>query len=264
MLQKLLRSADFRQLTSFVSPAFFDVMPMGKIWSRGRALLTSRGNKLYRDAVDERTGELARLPLAIELAGGAFPPARDELGSGVEANATRLVTLYFHQLFSDKPTLLDLRGSSCKMEGTSLRWDPAPWVCVWDGAFLRDLRLLYRGFYAGDDTMFTRSLAALHIDHSEDLFRKHFGAEQTGQSFKMKDFVDTFHQVFVRCKERKVELHPDFLALGVYLATMYDHLDGLDVRIDVRGCFERVQKQQAQVLGSALGNSQGGSEVQRG
>jgi len=266
MLQKLLRSADLRQLTSFVSPAFFDVLPMGKIWSRGRALMTSRGSSLYRDAAEERASELAKLPLAIKLAGAAFAAARDELGSGVQANATRLVTLYFQQLFSDQPTLLDLRATSCKLEGASLTWDPAPWVCVWDITFLRDLRLLYRGFYAGDDAMFTRSLVALHIDHSEDLFRKHFGAEQDGLSFKMKDFVDTFHQVFVRCKERKVELHPDFLALGVYLATMYDHLDGLDVRIDVRACFDRVLQQHGQTLASATATATDGrsAEVQRG
>ncbi|MEY4509113.1 MAG: hypothetical protein RLZZ450_1235 [Pseudomonadota bacterium] len=226
--------------------------------------MTSRGNSLYREAVGERASELAKLPLAVKLVGGAFPPARDELGAGVQANATRLVTLYFQQLFSDKPTLLDLRASSCQMEGGFIGWDPAPWVCVWDAAFLRNLRELYQGFYAGDDATFTRSLVALHIDHSEDLFRKYFGAEQTGQSFKMKDFVDTFHQVFVRCKERKVELHPDFLALGVYLATMYDHLDGLDVRIDVRGCFERVQRQHGPALDSATSNDGQRSEVRHG
>jgi len=259
MLQKLLKSADLRQLTSFVSPAFFDVMPMGKIWSRGRALMTSRGSKTYRDAVEQRVAELARVPLAVRLGGGAFAPARDNLGAGVEANATRVVTLYFHQLFSDSPTLLDLRGGSCRMEGTTLGWDPAPWVCVWDPAFLNDLRMLYRGFYSGDDALFKRALVDLHIDHSEDLFREHFGAEQSGQSFKMRDFVDTFHQVFVRCKERKIALHPDFLALGVYLATMYEQLDGLEVRIDVRACFERVQQGQASSNGKRQGN-----EAQRG
>jgi hypothetical protein len=119
---------------------------------------------------------------------------------------------------------------------------------------------LYSGFYANDDAMFSASLKALRIDHSEDLFRKQFGAEQSGQAFKMKDFVNTFHQVFVRCKERKVELHPDFLALGVYLATMYDHLDGLDVRIDVRGCFERVQ----QTAQRAAGQASGSAEVRHG
>jgi hypothetical protein len=259
MLQKLLKSADLRQLTGFVSPAFFDVMPMGKIWSRGRALMTSRGGSTYREAVAQRAAELARVPLSVRLPGAAFPPARDALGAGVESNATRVITLYFHQLFSDTPTLLDLRGSSCRMEGTTLAWEPAPWVCVWDRQFLSNLRDLYRGFYTGDDAMFKRALVELRIDLAEDLFREHFGAEQTGQSFHMKDFVDTFHQVFMRCKERKIELHADFLALGVYLATMYEQLDGLEVKIDVRACYERVQQAQA-----SLNGHNATPEVQRG
>ncbi|MDB4975460.1 MAG: hypothetical protein JWN48_3801 [Myxococcaceae bacterium] len=241
MLQKLLQSADLRQLTSFVSPAFFDVMPAGQIWSRGRSLITSRGRPVYQDAVKQRAQELTRVPLAVRLQGEVAAPLPDPLGGGVEGNATRLVTLYFHQIFSDTPTLLDLRRSSFKIEGMTLGWDPAPWVCSWDKAFLSSLRMLYRGFYAHDDQLFRRALTDLHIDLAEDLFRKHFGSEQSGQSFKMRDFVDTFHQVFVRCRDAKVRLHSDFLPLGVYLATLYDHLDGLEVKVDVAACFERVQ-----------------------
>jgi hypothetical protein len=34
-----------------------------------------------------------------------------------------------------------------------------------------------------------------------------------------------------------VRLHPDFVALGVYLAALYEHLEELDVPLDVRGAF---------------------------
>jgi hypothetical protein len=245
MLSKLLKSADLRQLTSFVSPAFFDVMPVRQIWSRGRSVMTSRSGETYRAALSQRADELALLPLSIQLADR--PPSDDGLGSGVDANAARLVTLYFAQIFSDSPTLLDLRRTSFREREAALTWDPAPWVCSWDPTFLLHLRQLYRGFYAGDDATFRRSLTALRIDVAEDLFRKHFGAEQAGLDFKVKDFVETFHQVFVRCRDRKIELHADFLPLGVYLATLYEHLDGLSVRIDVRAAFERVRAQSSRV-----------------
>lgn len=248
MLHKLLKSTDIRQLTSLVSPAFFDVMPMTKIWSRGRALMTTRGGRTYREAVERRVDELAKVPLSIQLLKSGTLPVADAWGGGSEGRAARLVTLYFHQLFSDAPTLLDLRATSCREEGETLVWDPAPWVCAWDGAFLHDLRRLYRGFYEGDDAMFRDSLQALRIDLAEDLFRQHFGAEQSGQEFKMRDFVDTFHQVFVRCRDRKVELHPDFLALGVYLATLYEHLDGQKVRVDVRACYTRAYERRPSAL----------------
>jgi hypothetical protein len=242
MLQKLLKSADLRQLTSFVSPAFFDVMPAGQIWSRGRGLITSRSRPTYTQAVQQRAAELAQLPLAVRLPGDVTQPVRDDLGGGVEANATRLVVLYFEQIFSDAPTLLDLRGSSCRTDGTTLGWDPAPWVCSWDKDFQAHLRELYLGFYGHDDAMFRRALTALKIEIAEDLFRQHFSAEQSGVDFAMRDFVDTFHQVFVRCKERKIRLHADFLPLGVYLATLYEHLDGIGVKVDVRSCYERVTR----------------------
>ena len=241
MLQKLLTSTDLRQLTSFVSPAFFDVMPARKLWSRGRALITTRARPLYQDAVKQRATELARVPLSVRLPSAPTAAVRDPLGADLTGNATRLVTLYFHQLFSDTPTLLDLRKASCRADDTTLVWDPAPWVCSWEPGFLHSLRALYRGFYADDDAVFRRALKELHIDRSEDLFREHFGAEQAGQSFAMRDFVRTFHEVFVRCRDSNTRLHEDFLPLGVYLATLYDHLDGLAMKVDVRGCFERAQ-----------------------
>jgi len=33
-------------------------------------------------------------------------------------------------------------------------------------------------------------------------------------------------------------LHPDFLPLGIYLAALYDHLEELNVAVDVTAAFE--------------------------
>lgn len=240
MFSKLLKSADLRQLSSFVSPAFFDVLPARKIWGRGRALMISKGSSEYRDAVAARASSLAGLPLSVALPSQAV--ARDSLGDDARAHATRLVTLYFEQIYSDSPTLLDLRAQNARDQHGQLAWDPAPWVCRWSPEFLGPLRGLYEGFYAPDDGLLRESLKALRIDIAEDLFRKHFGAHPEAQRFVMKDFVDTFHQVFVRCRDQKRELHEDFVALGVYLATLYDHLDGVPIEIDVAGCYARARK----------------------
>jgi hypothetical protein len=256
MLYKLLKSTELRELTSFVSPAFFDVLPSRKIWTRGRSLITTRGSDSYRDAVQRRALELPQVPLSVRIVGNELPAAPDSLGAGENENATRLVTLYFHQLFSSTPTLLDLRSSSCGGEGAALTWKPAAWVCSWDESFLANLRTLYAGFYDGDDALFRHSLKSLRIDTSEDLFRRHFGGEQQGQAFKMRDFIDTFHEVFLRCRDAKVELHPDFLALAVYLATLYEHLDGRDVRIDVRACYQRARGQTQRHVRSAPGQTE--------
>jgi hypothetical protein len=240
MFSKLLKSADLRQLSSFVSPAFFDVLPARKIWSRGRALMISKSSNAYRDAVMARARSLQALPLAVALPGQQA--TRDSLGDDVKAHATRLVTLFFEQLYSDTPTLIDLRGPSARDQKGQIAWDPSPWVVEWSPEFSSALRGLYEGFYAPDDALLTESLKALRIDIAEDLFRKHFGSHPEAQRFVMKDFVNTFHQVFVRCRDQKRELHEDFLPLGVYLATLYDHLDGLPVEIDVAGCYARARR----------------------
>jgi hypothetical protein len=51
--------------------------------------------------------------------------------------------------------------------------------------------------------------------------------------------VSTFHQVFVLCRDAKQSLHPDFLPLGLYLATLYDHLERLGAAVDVLAAFEK-------------------------
>lgn len=240
MFSKLLKSADLRQLSSFVSPAFFDVLPARKIWSRGRSLMISKSSSEYRDAVRARASSLSALPLAVALPGQ--PGSSDSLGGDQLAHATRLVTLYFEQLYSDSPTLLDLRADSARDRDGQLAWDPAPWVCKWSPEFQEPLRGLYQGFYEPNDALLKESMKALRIDLAEDLFRKHFGSHPEKQRFVMKDFVNTFHQVFVRCKDAKRELHEDFLALGVYLATLYDHLDGIAVEVDVPACYARARR----------------------
>jgi hypothetical protein len=240
MFSKLLKSADLRQLSSFVSPAFFDVLPARKIWGRGRALMVGKTSSEYLDAVASRARSLATLPLAVALPGQ--PGSSDSLGGDQRAHATRLVTLYFEQLYSDTPTLLDLRATNARDRDGQLAWEPAPWVCEWSADFIEPLRGLYQGFYAPDDKLLKESMEALRIDLAEDLFRKHFGSHPDRQRFVMRDFVNTFHQVFVRCRDAKRELHPDFLPLGVYLATLYEHLDGIPVEVDVPACYARARR----------------------
>jgi hypothetical protein len=55
--------------------------------------------------------------------------------------------------------------------------------------------------------------------------------------FEVKQFISTFHEVFLRCKASRTALHPDFLPLGLYLATLYDHLERLGMAVDVVAAF---------------------------
>jgi hypothetical protein len=44
--------------------------------------------------------------------------------------------------------------------------------------------------------------------------------------------------VFIRCRDSKTPLHPDFVTLGVMLATLYDHLETLGGVYDVQSAYQ--------------------------
>jgi hypothetical protein len=245
MLGKLLSGGEFGQWASFVTPAFFDVMPTKALWQRGKELVRgTRDRELYARAVRERQALLARSSLSVTLAGpeaGPRPAASDANAASpaisAEARAARVVALYFHQILHGDTTLLDLRQASFS-EQHPFVWRPSPWLARWEPAFSAALRQIYVGFYRDDPAEFRAGLRALNLQHSEDVFRQHFGGGQRAVRFEVKHFVSTFHQVFLRCRDAHSRLHPDFLLLGLYLATLYDHLERLDVSVDVGAAFE--------------------------
>lgn len=241
MLGKILGSGQLGKLASFVSPAFFDVMPAKQLWSKARALFAqTRNHEAFRHAVALRAAELASAQSSIEpIAERRAAPARAPIAPDPAWRGAQVTELFFRQLFHGDTTLLDLRAQAFTPSHNRLIWLPAPWLTQWAPEFIGPLRDIYRGFYAHDDALFRSGLAALSLSHSEDLFRKHFGGDQAEVRFRTADFVDTFHQVFVRCKQHGSTLHADFLPLGIYLAALYDHLEDLGVPIDGARAFEQ-------------------------
>jgi hypothetical protein len=270
MLGKLLSGGEFGQWASFVTPAFFEVMPTKALWQRFKELVrATRDRELYARVVRERQALLARSSLSVKLAGpdadagaassDAGPtsnpatsdpatsdpatsnpatsnPATSGPAISAEARAARVVALYFHQILHGDTTLLDLRQTSFSGQHPFV-WRPSPWLARWEPGFSAALRQIYAGFYRDDDAEFRAGLRALNLEHCEDVFRQHFGGGQGSVRFEVKHFVSTFHQVFLRCRDAHTRLHPDFLLLGLYLATLYDHLERLDVSVDVAAAF---------------------------
>lgn len=242
MIGKILGSGQLGKLASFVSPAFFDVMPMRKLVGRARSLVAqSRDGARLRSLVTERAAELQDVMPQLRLSQHVEPPGASSTHDAAW-RAGQVVELYFRQLFLPGPTLLDLRASAFSTDGETLRWSPAAWLAEWSPDFIEPLRGLYLGFYSHDDALFRRSLAALSLAHSEDLFREQFGAGQDEVRFEVRAFIDVFHRVFERCKQQGTSLHPDFLPLGIYLAALYDHEQELGVPVDVAGAFQRATR----------------------
>ena len=249
MIGKILGSGQLGKLATFVSPAFFDVMPARALFRRGKTLLAdTRDTHKIRELVSERARTLASsmpaLRISLPLHVDRPPPSVSGRDRSVDAwRASQVAQLYFRQLFLDTPngspaeTLLDLRASSFTSDGTQLVWSPAPWIATWSPEFLCPLRDIYRGFYQHDDALFRHGLTELRLEHSEDLFREQFGAGQDHVEFHVRAFIDVFQRVFERCKKHKTNLHPDFLPLGIYLAALYDHLQELAIAVNVADAF---------------------------
>jgi hypothetical protein len=116
----------------------------------------------------------------------------------------------------------------------------------WDAAFLAALRDLYAGSYLGDAARFDAAIARLSLEPARDVFLSHFGGgDQREVRFERATFVHTFHDAFLACRDAppgpggapRPPLHGNFLALGLYLATLYEHLERLGLAFDVRAAY---------------------------
>ena len=103
------------------------------------------------------------------------------------------------------------------------------------------MRQLYAAFYgAASEDAYLAALRSLGIEAVADTFDRAFGgARKTAARFQLADFRVTFHEVFTRCLETHSSLHPDFLTLGIAIATLYDHLELDGGTYDVAACYAR-------------------------
>lgn len=233
---------DWRPLLDFVSPTFFDVVPLRTLLAQGREVVTNAADGRRRTRVEAEVAEaIAARGLALRLG----PTAEERAEARAEApdptaRGQRVLELYFAQLFGAGASLIDLRhGAFAEADDTTL-WSPGPYFVRWEPEFLEALRTLYRGFYGDDEAAFDAGLEALDLIDSKDLFQSHFGEDPRAVTFERAHFVETFHDVFVRCRDQGVKLHRNFLPLGIYLACLHDHLDGLGGGpFDVRDAYER-------------------------
>jgi hypothetical protein len=116
----------------------------------------------------------------------------------------------------------------------------------WDPEFLAAVRDLYGGYYLGETARFDAAIDRLSLQPARDVFLSHFGGgDQREVRFERSTFVHTFHDAFIACRDAsaapggaaRAPLHGNFLALGLYLATLYEHLERLGLEFDVRAAY---------------------------
>lgn len=242
MLFTLIKGTDFRRFVDFASPAFFDVMPARTLWDQGLSLVQGYRDRDRLDrAVAHRKDALARVGLGPQVVDGSRgTPLVDANETERRSIGAAVLELYFHQILdADGDTLLNLGRKRLQVDGQP-EWCPGPGVVSWPEDFRKTIEGMYRAFYEEGAGSLADALEPVGLAPCVDIFERHFGAgDQRAVQFKSEAFVSAFHEVFVRCKEQKIRLHGGFLPLGIYLATLYDALEAVQVPLDVRTAFER-------------------------
>lgn len=253
--RRLLEGTSWQTLIGYVSPTFFQLVSTRDVSRTAYRLARNWFDEdKYARAAELRAATLAALDTGLGIS-RVQRRKRDRMPFRSEAPETReldrscrtgelALTLFFHQIYADGPIFLDLRRDHFQCAdsaGHSYVFRVSPLYCDWTSEFRAAMRQLYHGFYGeAEPAAYQSALRALGIEAVADVFERAFGGERKRAArFQLSDFRVTFHEVFTRCLEAKATLHPDFLTLGIYIATLYDHLE-LDGGVyNVAACYAR-------------------------
>ncbi len=230
LLLKTLRSSDWSEALDFISPAFFEVVPLMAI---ARLVATMSRNFARREPALETHRQwqlqLASPDLFIKVSPNSGPISR---GSDQE-NTDRgqaLLSLYFKIIHHEGSCFLDLRSRSFALASDCWQWQPAAWIHTWDPIFRLAMADIYAGYYGQDPVRFEQGLKALQLEHARALFMEQFGdGSSETLVFDLHRFKTSFHKIFISCRDHGTQLHPDFFALGMLLFSLYEHAAALGV-----------------------------------
>jgi hypothetical protein len=191
-------------------------------------------------------------PYDIQLTNQALTPSQF---ADPKSCGTRLLTLYFVQLFSRDGIFLDLRPQHFEEESSILKWHPTGLWTQLDEGFRQGLLKVYEGFYLENDDLYYQGLEEIGLlspsfgkdDKQQlgDLFRAQFGgALDMEMRFDLEHLKNSIVGLSNFMLQKKVTISKDFLYLGIYLVTLYATLEKLgesypvkEIYLGVRGRF---------------------------
>ncbi len=235
MIGRLLKNTEWSRATDYLSPVFFQIVPTIAMGKKIAKLVSSYADqRAFADLCTERNTGLMSLGIAIDLVKN-----EETRAPLTEDQEFKVLTLYFWQLLYTNTPILDLRQVVfTSVQSGGLLWTPKPLFATFDAGFAQAVRDMYIGFYTDDVARFDRALLELNLSHARELFLEHFGGFQSAMAFDLNLFRKTFHDLFVSCKANKTRIHPDFLAFGAGLFSLYEHLERHKRKFDVKAAFE--------------------------
>ena len=230
LLLKTLKSSDWAVALDFLSPAFFDVVPT---WAITRLVATMSRNLVNRSLVEQTRAQWQKILGSSDLIVPPLPPAariEPSLAEDKVDHGQRLLVTYFKIIHHSESCYLDLRSQSFALTAAGWQWRPSAWLHTWDPVFRRAMAAIYQGYYGQQPQLFEQGLQMLKLEHASELFKEQFG-DGGGDAilFDLNRFKDSFHKIFLSCREHGTQLHPDFFALGMLLFGLYEHAAALAV-----------------------------------
>lgn len=234
MLKEIVSESEWKDVKEFISPSTFKVVPLLTATRQFRKIAKNHWDEAGFDrAVAQRQQWLDQVGMPIRATTEKSVPLGDGAMTGEQ-----VLQLYFHQIYYGDVALLDLRYARFGAKNGQVEWAPQAYWFEWEDDFQQAARDLYVGFYTDDEERFEGALDLMGIRCAEDVFLEHFGAgEQREVGFKMEYFLGTFRQTLHRCKRQGRKIHPNLIPFGIYLVTLYDHLEHLGGEYDVRKAY---------------------------
>ncbi|TFH32826.1 MAG: hypothetical protein E4H00_00510 [Myxococcales bacterium] len=231
-------------------PEAFNVMPPGTMAREGFELISNAAHtRRFVSVVTDTQANLrtAGVPIIVKEYRGARPI----LAAANLKRARRrwlgqlALELYFAQLFGSESAILDIRPSRLGVDSArDAVWYPRPLYLKWDPEFLQALRDLYAGFFLGDAERYTHGIRDLGLGSSSTPLLRHLGnGNQRSVRFRAADLRSTLRDCSALRSAEDARLHRNFVAFGIYVASLYELLESLDLCFDVRSAFMRVYRE---------------------
>ena len=227
-------------------PAGFDLLSPKQVAHQALELLSNAANtRRYASVLGSTQATLrsARIPILVEENRRERPllPSADLKRTQRRWLGQVILQLYFGQLFQSDTAVIDLWPSRLGIdEAGDAIWNPRPVYVRWDLDFVAALRDVYGGFFSDDESRFEVGLSELGLGSAGGLLMRHLGqGNQRGVRFSSSHLQSTLREISEFHLGQPASLHRNFVAFGLYLASLHELLESLDCTLDVRSAFMR-------------------------
>lgn len=226
MLSFALMPKYLKEIFSHVPTVAFKLVSWSELWHETKDVLKNYNGEILNDDLyaflKEELQKRVLLPQSEVTPGDVCPEF--------------VLKLYFLQLKNPHGVFLDLRPSRFKMDlQVEHTFVPNFLQYKFGEDFKKSLIKLYTGFYGNAEDKFkealdelglTKGLSSSKKEELASMFHAHFGGGDKEQAeFDLLTFNDSFFSIFKFFVDNKIKLSADFIYLGVYLITLYMHMD---------------------------------------